>query len=106
MTQDKNRYWLSWEFPISVDCDPLYQWLDIYDAIECGENVATFISPNTVEYVKKELKKLYKKNSKVRLYLIYKKSDFKIKGEFILGKRKRASWKGYFSFETNEPDYA
>jgi hypothetical protein len=50
-----SRYWLSFDLGVRGDYEALYEWLDALDAKECGDSVATFLSPNTHEEIAEEL---------------------------------------------------
>ena len=93
--------WLSYDLGLRGDYEGLYYWLDLRKGRECGDNIAVLkYDPknNLVKDIKKELKDNVKFGKGDRVYIIYKDND-KIKGEFIIGKRKPAPWAGYAPIE-------
>lgn len=88
MQEKKKRYWLSFDLGLRGNYEELYIWLDNMKALECGENIATFVTDKSVKQINEELAKFLKKS--VRIYIIAKSG-----GKFILGRRKRPSWAGY-----------
>jgi hypothetical protein len=85
------RYWISYDLGLRGNYDQLYAWLDLNNARECGDSVATFVSIKTREQVAKELSKIVDLDRNPRIYIITMKHG----GKFIIGKRKPASWTGY-----------
>ncbi len=98
------RYWLSYDLGLQGQYEDLFGWLDKQEAKECGDNVATFLSPKSRDAIIKEIASLFnaRRNDarggpppvafdKPRIYLI----DMNHGGKFILGKRKVAPWTGY-----------
>lgn len=91
----KFRYWLSFDLGLRGNFEDLYEWLDTIDAKECGDSVATFVTEKNREQITEELSTLL--GEKARVYIIGK-FDGKVRGRFIVGKRKRAPWAGYGGF--------
>lgn len=93
------RFWLNYDFGIDGDYEALYQWLDTIEAVECGDGSASFLFTANVKTsssdVLKHIKKVVKLRKRDRLYLIWRKENGKMTGEFIHGHRKRAPWAGY-----------
>jgi hypothetical protein len=38
-------FWLSFDLGLQGNYEKLYEWLDDSDSLECGESVATFVTP-------------------------------------------------------------
>lgn len=85
------RYWLSFDLGLRGNYEDLYEWLDNMNAVECGDNLASFVTDKTREQIVKELRKFLKN---ARVYIISKYKG-KYVGKFVLGKRKQAPWTGY-----------
>jgi hypothetical protein len=102
------RFWLNYDFGIDGDYEALYQWLDTNEAVECGDGSASFLlkvneklpSADVLKYIKKDVK-LRKRD---RLYLIWRKDNGKMTGEFIHGTRRRSPWAGYAAGSTETED--
>lgn len=93
----KQRIWLSFDLGIRGDYEGLYAWLDDHDAKECGECLATFMyeyENNLSEELAEELKNGIELDRKNRLYVIWK-DDGKMKGRFVVGKRRASPWEGH-----------
>ena|SRR5271166_4990462 len=87
------RFWLSYDLGLSGDYGPLYECLDELEAAECGDGVATFVSPKFREQLTKPLKKIARNGA--RLYLIGPNEKGKVIGGFIAGRRRvPAPWAG------------
>jgi len=85
------RYWLAFDLGLRGNYEELYAWLDALGGRECGENIATFLSPKTREQISQELSQILGSDRNVRVYLINMRQG----GKFILGKRKASPWVGY-----------
>lgn len=100
--------WLSYDLGVKGDYEGLYAWLDDHGAIECGENVAFLRfelrnEENLAEELKENLSKNINFSKKDRIYIIWE-IERRIKGKFILGKRKSSPWVGFGSVETEEEE--
>ena len=95
----KQRIWLSYDLGVDGDYEGLYYWLDLHNAKECGDSVATLefkYEEDLIEELKESLSVSVKIREKDRFYVIYKDElNHQLKGKFIFGKRKVAPWKGY-----------
>jgi hypothetical protein len=87
------RFWLSYDLGLRGDYQPLYEWLDKVEAEECGDSVATFLSPDSREKLGKSLKRIAKSGG--RFYLIGQNEKGKLVGGFVAGRRRvPAPWAG------------
>lgn len=107
MEKKKQRVWLSYDLGIRGNYSSLYEWLDKYNAKECGDSVATFIfeySKNSRNELLEDLESNVELDENARIYLI-STTGGKIGGRFIKGRRKSSPWEGYYSNqESNEDD--
>ena len=93
----KKTIWISFDLALGGDYENLYAWLDDLEAKECGSGMAV-IEFETQGDIPGELKTVltecvsFAKND--RVYVIWREGD-KIRGKFLVGKRKSAPWKGY-----------
>lgn len=93
----KSLIWISYDLGLKGDYEGFYTWLDNHKAKECGNSVAVLqyeFTNNLIEELKKDLSDNINFTKHDRVYLIWTK-DKKIKGEFIIGKRKAPPWSGY-----------
>lgn len=97
--------WISFDFGLKGDYQNLYTWLDNHNALECGQNLACLKYPYSkgisdgfsfFELLKKDITESIKLSKTDKLYVIYKDPDTsKMKGKWLNGTRKAASWEGY-----------
>ncbi|MGA1839470.1 MAG: hypothetical protein ACMUIU_02505 [bacterium] len=93
----KPLIWISYDLGVKGDYEGFYAWLDNHEAKECGTSIAVLyyeFSKNLIEELKKDLLDNVSFSKLDRIYLIWRE-DEKIKGRFLLGKRKAAPWSGY-----------
>lgn len=101
----RKAIWLSFDLGVAGDYPGLYKWLDEHDAVECGDSVAFFFysidrekENDIIEKVKADLKDSVVFRPGDRLYVVYRErtvSGCKVRGDFMLGKRKASPWEGY-----------
>jgi hypothetical protein len=91
-SREKERVWLWYDLGLRGDYQSQYEWLDEKGAKECGDNLVTFMSHQTPDQLRKQLKDLLGETSKARVYVITRNAG----GKFLLGARKAAPWAGYF----------
>lgn len=97
----KKLFWLSYDLGLKGDYTSLYMWLDEMNAKECGNSVASFwfeYENNYLEELERSLKDAIDLSKNDRFYLIWRQNNegkSKVKGRFIIGKRKPAPWEGY-----------
>jgi hypothetical protein len=102
MTSKKKSFWLSYDFGLRGNYSGLFNFLDNYNAIDCGNSLAYFVYANpdqleiekVIEKIKAELKSVVNPAESDRIYLIWR-DDTKVKGRFIFGSRKQGAWVGY-----------
>ena len=92
--------WISFDLGIRGDYEGMYAWLDEHGAKECGDGLAVLkyeCEGDLVEGLSNEIKKsVHVDDRKTRIYVIWRDPDSQLmKGRFILGNRKSASWSGY-----------
>ena len=91
--------WLSYDLGVRGDYESLYIWLDFYEARECGDSFAALhyeYKRNLESEIKKDLKESVNLRKSDRIYLIYEDDKSgKLKGKFIIGRRKRSPWEGF-----------
>ncbi len=95
----KSAIWISYDLGVRGDYEGLYTWLDEHSATECGDSIAFFEYEHRGaldESLTREIRKAIDVTKQTRVYLIYRdqKSD-KMRGKFIIGRRKAAPWSGY-----------
>lgn len=93
----KKTVWMTFDLALGGDYESLYAWLDDAEAKECGNGVAVFefeTQGNLEEELTSALTQRinFKKND--RVYAIWREGQ-KVRGKFLVGKRKSAPWKGY-----------
>jgi hypothetical protein len=102
MDAHTSRFWLNFDIGLSTSFENLYAWLDDNNAIECGDNTATFVTNKSFETVARELKNACRDGGGSRLYLIGKPPKAanggpNLVGRFIVGRRKAPPWSGFGS---------
>ena len=99
--------WLSYDLGVDGDYEALYEWLDSRQARECGDSVAFFTTPFSMDVahaITTELKRRIKLRRRDRIYLIFPRKDGKYTGRFLIGSRKHAPWAGYAVATAGEED--
>ncbi|AEB09203.1 hypothetical protein [Desulfobacca acetoxidans] len=93
----KKTVWIAYDLGVKGDYEGLYSWLDNHGANECGHNIAVLeydVKQNLIEELQKDIIENVTLSKQDRIYLIWREGG-KIKGKFIVGKRKAAPWFGY-----------
>ena len=96
----KSSVWISFDLGLQGDYEGLYSWLDLHEAIECGDSFAFIkyeFKKDLVIELKKDLEKNVSFTLKDRIYVVFpdpKKVKISI-GRFIIGGRRKAAWHGY-----------
>ena len=91
---------LSFDLGIDGDYENMYAWLDDREAKECVDGVALlhYDYPGGTESFEQSLKSSLEESVKFgersSVYILHR-SDGKMKGKFILGRRKSAPWVGF-----------
>lgn len=94
----KKGIWISYDLGIKGDYQSLYEWLDSYDAKECGNSIAYLqfeMNEDLIKELKIDIESRVNFSNGDRVYIIYKSADNKIRGTFIRGGRKASPWTGY-----------
>ena len=105
MTTVYKAIWLSYDLGLGGDYPGLYKWLDNHNALECGDSLA-FLSfeikqdrlKDLLTILKEDITKTVALRAGDRLYVVYREvegSKYRVKGNFICGKRKSNPWEGY-----------
>lgn len=98
--------WLSFDLGVSGDYEGMYAWLDDHKAKECGDSVASFrfsCDRDVPESLKTEIETAVSLNKRSRVYVVYR-DEGKLKGRYIIGRRKNAPWDGYGAHEEHDDD--
>ena len=102
----KSSVWLSFDLGVSGDYEGMYAWLDDHNAKECGSSVAFFqfsCDGDLPQALKAEIENAVSLNKRSRVYLVYGESG-KMKGRYIIGRRKSAPWDGYGAYEEHDDE--
>ena len=94
----KKLIWLSFDLGVRGDYEGLYAWLDDQNAKECGSSVACFWFSHDgealCESLKAEIEDAVALDKRSRIYIVYQKK-MRLRGHFLIGRRKSAPWVGY-----------
>lgn len=100
--------WVSYDLGTVGDYEGLYGWLDDHNAKECGDSVALIsfeYEIDVFEELGQDLSDSVTLDKTSRIYALHKdRSNNKIKGRFIVGKRKQAPWTGYGNHGDTQED--
>ena len=103
----KQMIWLSFDLGIRGDYEGMYSFLDNHEAMECGDNMAAlqfeWSGGDMVKSLQKSLKESVKTEKRSRIYVVFKDGT-KVKGKFVVGKRKSSPWKGYGNLVTADEE--
>lgn len=110
MNVKSKSFWLSYDFGLRGNYNGLFNFLDNFNAKECGNGLSYFIydNPNLLnieELLKKLQSEIMEKvapSDSDRIYIIWKNDEMAIKGKFLFGKRKQAPWIGYGDRSTGD----
>jgi hypothetical protein len=106
-TGSRYSVWVAFDIALGGDYDGLFEWLDEYDAKECGDNLA-FLQfdcfGDVIQALKKSLEEAVDFKDRDRVYVITKKPDGGYRGKFIIGRRRRAPWLGASLFDSFDDD--
>lgn len=94
----EKRCWLCYDLGIKGKYQELYEWLDNLNAVECGDDFASFVTDKDRDTIVRELAAILdlKTYPDARIYIIHKDAfDGKVVGRFVIGRRKKqARWTG------------
>lgn len=96
----KKTMWISYDLGVDGDYESFYQWLDSHGAKECGDSCALIqgyeFEGDFITALERDLEISIQFTKRNRVYVIFKDvQGGKLKGSFVLGKRKKAPWAGY-----------
>jgi hypothetical protein len=103
----KKAVWLSFDLGVRGDYESLYAWLADHDAQECGDSLAFFhyeYKNDLQGELKTALESAIEIERGTRIYAVYQSDTGKMKGTFLVGKRKQAPWTGYGASEEETSD--
>lgn len=98
--------WLSFDLGVSGDYEGMYSWLDNHEAKECGSSVACFsfsYDGDLAKSLKTEIENAVSLNNRSRVYVVYR-DEKKLKGRYVIGRRKSAPWGGYGTQEEHDDE--
>ena len=107
----KQRIWISYDLGVNGDYEGIYEWLDFYEAVECGDSLASLVyeyEDNLLKEIQADIKEYCKLDRRDRIYMISVADNGgkrKVAGSFIFGKRKRTPWYGYAEGTLNVEDF-
>ena len=94
----ENLIWLSFDLGVRGDYEGMYAWLDDQKAKECGSSVAFFSYSHDgealCESLKAEIEAAVSLDKRSRIYIVYREKT-RLRGHFLVGRRKSAPWVGY-----------
>ena len=96
----KSAIWISYDLGTTGDYEGMYAWLDDRGARECGSSVA-FIkgydhgSESLTAALMDDIEAAVVLNKRSRIYVIWRTTEGRQKGRFLIGGRKGAPWDGY-----------
>ena len=102
----KKTIWLSYDLGVNGDYEGIYSWLDTQGAKECGTSVAYLTysySGELMESLKTEISSTVSLDKRSRIYVV-RRDGQKIKGRYLVGRRKAAPWEGYGEIENEAED--
>lgn len=103
----KSAIWLSYDLGVNGDYEGMYSWLDSHGAKECGSSVAYLkdyeFEGDLPASLKKDVSETVALNRRSRVYVIFKDNG-RMRGRYLIGKRKAPPWSGYGSEAEQEYD--
>ena len=102
----KNLIWLAFDLGVQGDYEGIYGWLDERQAKECGDGLACLqfsFTGDLTAALQKDLKGRVKITPTARIYAIWSDAG-RMKGRFIVGKRRAAPWTGFGALALQEED--
>ena len=93
----KKFIWISFDLGVRGDYEGMYSWLDDLGAKECGNGVASCwfsYQDDFLKSLKADIDDAVSLDKRSRIYIVFREDD-KIKGTFVVGRRKSAPWMGY-----------
>ncbi len=99
--------WLAYNLGVRGDYEGLFGWLDAHHAKECGDSAAFLhfsCDGPLADALTRELQEAITISKNTRIYAVWQEDGAKLKGRFIIGRRKAAPWSGYADVEPAEVD--
>lgn len=104
----KTTVWISYDLGVNGDYEGLYSWLDDHGAKECGTSVAylTYKHPgDLMATLKDDIKDMVSLDKRSRIYVVRKDGE-RIRGSYLVGRRRAAPWEGYGEINDDTDDSA
>lgn len=104
----KSTVWISYDLGVNGDYEGLYSWLDVHGAKECGSSVAylTYTHPgDLMETLRDEISGMVSLNKRSRIYVVRRDGE-RLRGSYLVGRRKAAPWEGYGAINDDSDDAA
>ena len=104
----ESTVWISYDLGVNGDYDGLYSWLDGHRAKECGSGIAYLTYTHSGDLMKclaDEINGTVKLDKRSRIYVV-RKDDGRIKGRFLVGRRKAPPWEGFGDINDDSEDAA
>lgn len=102
----KNTIWLSYDLGVNGDYEGIYSWLDNLGAKECGSSIAVLRyshEGNLLESLENDVRGAVALDKRSRIYVI-RMDDGKMRGRYIVGRRRGAPWEGFGDRAGDEED--
>lgn len=103
----QSTIWLSYDLGVSGDYEGLYSWLENHGAKECGSSVAFLknyeFEGDLLESLKADVRGAVTLNRRSRIYVIFN-DDGRLRGQYVVGKRKAPPWTGFGDEPEQEAD--
>lgn len=94
----QSTIWLSYDLGVSGDYEGLYSWLENHGAKECGSSVAFLknyeFEGDLLESLEADVRDAVTLNRRSRIYVIFD-DDGRLRGQYVVGKRKAPPWTGF-----------
>lgn len=104
----KSAVWISYDLGVNGDYDSLYSWLDIQGAKECGTSVAYLTYTHVddlMESLRAEIANMVSLDKRARIYVVRREGE-RLKGSYLVGRRRAAPWEGYGEVDDDTDDAA
>ena len=103
----QSAIWLSYDLGVSGDYEGMYSWLENHGAKECGPSVAFLKSyefeGDLLESLKADVGDMVALNRQSRIYAIFNDNG-RLRGRYVVGKRKAPPWTGFGDLPEQEVD--
>ena len=103
----QSTIWLSYDLGVSGDYEGMYSWLENRGAKECGSSVAFLknyeFEGDLLDSLKTDVSDTVTLNRRSRIYVIYNRNH-RLRGRYVVGKRKAPPWTGFGDVLEQEVD--